>query len=153
MILVAVLALAAADPNAPTSLFRCSFGSKSVEVTVSGPALVYRYGSPRRTEIRLDRSIGGGDVGHHYQLFAHAEHRHLRVTNGRFTYILYDRFSAPAYDRTGAEDTQGLLVLRDGRVVARHVCRTGPGFAKDFRFERLRRDEDDLAELAAPPDR
>jgi hypothetical protein len=152
LILVAAFALAAGDANAATPLFRCSFGSKAVEVSVSGPALVYRYGSPRRTEIRLDRPLVGVDVGHHYQILAHAEHRHLRVANGRYSYILYDRFSAPAYDGSGAEDAQGLLVLRDGRVIARHACRTGPGFAKDFRFERLRRDEDDLAALAAPPE-
>jgi hypothetical protein len=117
---------AAAAPIAAEQIFACGFsGGREVAVTRDEGRLTYRFGRRGVTEMVLTGDQASGNVFYHRTMYAHAEDQTLRFSNGAVSYVVFGIWSAPNYQGEGGGEWTGLLVLRDGRAVARLNCRTG----------------------------
>lgn len=142
------LALAAAAPaqatDAPERIFRCSFGARQVEVVRDGATLTYRFGRPGRQEMVLSGDAASGNVHYHRTLYARGEDQTLRFQRGVHSYVIFNAFLAPDYRQEDSVDESGLLVLRNGRRIARMNCRDGGELTEHPIFDGLPRDEENL---------
>ena len=142
------LALALAAPvqaaEAPEQIFSCSFGARQVEVVRDGATLTYRFGRPGRPAMVLSGDAASGNVHYHRTIYPHGEEQTLRFQNGAFAYVVFNTFQTPDYYLEGAIDQSGLLVLRNGRLIARMICRSGGDFIERPIFDELPRDEENL---------
>jgi hypothetical protein len=140
--LVAMTASQAAD--APEPIFSCSFGARQVEVVRDGAILTYRFGRPGRPELVLSGDAASGNLHYHRTLYPHGEDQTLRFQRGAHSYVIFNAFQTPDYRQEGARDDSGLLVLRNGRRVARMNCRSGGEFTEHAIFDGLPVDEENL---------
>ena len=142
------LALAAAAPaaaaEAPEQIFHCAFGARQVEVVREGATLIYRFGRPGRPELVLSGDAASGTIFYHRTLYPHGEDQTLRFRRGATSYVVFNAFQTPDYRQEGAVDQSGLLVLRNGRRIARMNCRSGGDFIERDIFGTLPRDEENL---------
>ena len=119
----------AAAPVRP--VFACGFGSaKQVLVTAAPGGVAYRFGTAAVAEKVILGRAGAADVFRGAVLYPRAVNTHLRFVEGPFSYVLFHRVYFGNARQQGAEDTQGLLVLRRGKLLARLTCRSGPGFGE-----------------------
>jgi hypothetical protein len=140
------LALALAPPAAaaetPEQIFRCAVGARQIEVIRDGATLIYRFGRPGRPELVLRGDAASGNVFYHRTLYSHGEDQTLRFRRGATSYVIFNAFQTPDYRQEGAVDESGLLVLRNGRRIARMNCRSGGDFIERDIFDSLPRDEE-----------
>ena len=116
--------------RAPTPVFDCSFGAKRVLVTrPAGNMLRYEFGAPGKPEIVILGDPAQRTVRYHRTLFAHSENKQLHFVRGDYSYVLFNRWSSPDYDGTGAEDRSGLVVSHRHRTIAKLICRRGGEFS------------------------
>lgn len=142
ILILSALAVAAqaAAPDAPETVFTCSFGARQVEVVREGARLTYRFGRPGRPELVLTGDAASGTLFYHRTLYARGEDQTLRFTSGDFSYVIFNAWSAPNRYLEGARDYSGLLVLRSGRVIRRLNCREGGDFLENHLFFTLPQD-------------
>lgn len=143
MSLTLALAMAASPPE---PVFACSFGAKQLVVTEAGGALVYRYGTPRKTELRLVADAASYHVFYHRTLYARAEDQTLRFVSGDYNYVVYAHWSAPDPGMTEESSTPesyygGLIVMRGERELASYRCRSGGDMREWPIFKTLPQDE------------
>ena len=124
MSLLLALALAAT----PESVFACSFGAKELTVTKQGDALVYRYGTKAKAELRIVADAQSNRVFYHRTLYARAEDQTLRFVSGEYNYVVYAHWSAPSLGTTEESSTGesfygGLIVLRGDKILSSRRCR------------------------------
>lgn len=142
-----LLLLAVARPahaEAPEQIFRCSFGARQVEVVRDGTTLTYSFGRPHRPEMVISGTAAGGNVHYHRTLYPHGEDQTLRFERGAHSYVIFNAFQTPDYRQEGARDDSGLLVLRNGRRIARMNCRDGAELIEYPIFDTLPLDEENL---------
>jgi hypothetical protein len=145
LLFLALGATAAAQAaEAPQRIFQCSFGARQVEVVRDGATLIYRFGRPGRQELVISGSAASGNVHYHRTLYPHGEDQTLRFQSGAHSYVIFNAFQTPDYREEGARDDSGLLVLRNGRRVARMNCRDEAELIEYPIFDGLPRDEEDL---------
>lgn len=145
LLFVALAAAASAQrAEAPEQIFSCSFGARQVEVVRDGATLIYRFGRPGRPEMVLSGDAASGNVHYHSTLYPHGEDQTLRFQRGAHSYVIFNAFQTPDYYLEGAIDQSGLLVLRNGRRIARMNCRSGGDFIERPIFDLLPRDEENL---------
>ena len=130
--------------EAEERIFQGSVGARQVEVIRNGATLTYRFGRPGRWEMVLSGDAARGNVHYHRTLYAHGEDQTLRFQSGAYAYVIFNAFQTPDYRQEGAVDASGLLVLRNGRRVARMNCRDGGEFTEHAIFDTLPRDEENL---------
>jgi hypothetical protein len=58
--------------------------------------------------------------------------------------LIFNVFQTPDYRQEDAVDQSGLLVLRNGRRIARMNCRSGGAFTEHAIFDGLPQDEENL---------
>lgn len=92
----------------------------------------------------LRGDAASGEVRYHRTLYPHGEDQTLRFINGNYSYVIFNAFQTPDYRQEGAIDQSGLLVLRNGRRVARMNCRSGGKFIEHAIFDALPRDDENL---------
>lgn len=132
-----IVTQSAARPVAPApslcaaaerSVFSCPVGGRIV--SVCGPRgggsgdLTYRYGRPGRVELAQRGGLAYASRG-----YSGGGEAQISFARGGYRYVVYDRTV-----RTGFEDgrndpafTQGLLVLRGGRVALNRRCSADSG--------------------------
>ena len=141
-------ALAVAAPaqaaEAPERIFSCSFGARQVEVERDGATLTYRFGRPGRPEMVLSGDAASGNIHYHRTLYARGEDQTLRFQSGAYSYLIFNAFLAPNYWQQDSVDQSGLLVLHNGRRIARMNCRDGGEFTEHPIFAQLPQDEENL---------
>lgn len=138
--LLILMVMSAPAPLRAETLFQCSFGARQVSVTRDGARLTYGYGRPGRAELTLTGDAASGSVFYHRTLYARGEDQTLRFTNGDYSYVIFNGWSAPNLYLEGARDFSGLLILRGGRVIRRLNCREGGDFIEYPIFATLPRD-------------
>ncbi|WP_218667963.1 hypothetical protein, partial [Sphingopyxis sp. KK2] len=111
------LLLALAMAAAPEPVFDCAIGGKRLTVTQQDGALVYRYGTATKAELRLVADAAGGKLFYHRTLYPRGEDQTLRFVNGDHSYVVYAHWSAPSIGMTeegGSPEVAygGLIVLR-----------------------------------------
>lgn len=143
------LALALALAAAPEPVFACSFGSKQLTVAQQGDALVYRYGTTRKAELRLVADAASRRVFYRRTLFPRGEDQTLRFVNGDYDYVVYAHWTAPGQGMT--EDSVrpevfygGLIVMRGDDVISQRLCRSGGDMREWPIFETLPQDAANL---------
>ena len=122
------LLLALAMAATPEPVFECSFGAKQLTVTLQGDALVYRYGTKKKAELRIVADAASGRVFYNRRLYPRAESQTLRFVNGDTSYIVYAHWSAPSMGMTEEGSTPesyygGLHVYRGGAELSSRRCR------------------------------
>lgn len=137
--LFCLLDMLTAEAGAET-LFHCSFGTREASVTQQGAQLTYRFGRAGRPQLVLTGNASSGTIFYHRTLYARGEDQTLRFTNGGYSYVIFNGWSAPNLYLEGARDFSGLLVLRRGRVVRRLDCREGGDFVEREIFTTLPQD-------------
>ena len=125
-------------------IFQCAFGARQVEVVRDGTTLTYRFGRPGRPELVISGDAASGNIHYHRTLYPHGEDQTLRFTRGVHSYVIFNAFQTPDYRQEGARDDSGLLVLRNGRRIARMNCRGGGDFIERDIIDGLPRDEENL---------
>ena len=143
LFLLALASSAQADPDHEL-IFRCGLGARQVEVVRDGAALTYRFGRRGRPELEISGTAAGGHIYYHRTLYPHGEDQSLRFTRGPYSYVVFNAFQTPDYRQEGAIDQSGLIVLRNGRRIARMNCRSGGDFIERSIFDGLPRDEENL---------
>jgi hypothetical protein len=135
---------------APEPVFDCSFGVKQLTVTLQGDALVYRYGTKKKTELRIVADAASGRVFYNRRLYPRAESQTLRFVNGDTSYIVYAHWSAPSMGMTEEGSTPesaygGLIVLKNGEQVSSRRCNGESGDMREWPiFKTLPVDADNL---------
>lgn len=145
MSLLLALALAAA----PEPIFECSFGAKQLSVTQQGGALVYRFGTKAKAELRIVAEAASNRVFYHRTLYPRAEDQTLRFVSGEYNYIVYAHWAAPSMGMTEAGSTPesyygGLLVMRGEEELSSRRCRSGGDMREWPIFKTLPQDEENL---------
>lgn len=128
-------------------MFACPSGQKQIAVCAtpagSSPfgALHYRFGSRNNTELEFPsrpvspgKYAGGnslGDGGRGTLVY-------LRLKNGRTSYTVFSEAVNPTYQGTGASERSGVIVERQGKLLATRKCdaeaRTYAGMLLDPKF-------------------
>jgi hypothetical protein len=143
------LLLALALGATPEPVFECSFGAKQLIVTQQGEALVYRYGTKKKAELRIVADAASGRVFYNRRLYPRAESQTLRFVSGDTSYIVYAHWSAPSMGMTEEGSTPesyygGLHVYRGGAELSTRRCRTGGDMREWPIFKSLPQDEENL---------
>jgi len=126
--IVASLLLAGGD-GAGERVFSCSFGAKHVLVSRSGAVYRYEFGRPGRPEISVKMSAARGEVLQFSSVGTLDMLRHLRLRNGRYSYVVYYQGLTANY--TKSAQFGAALAVWDGRKkVSNFSCRAGPGFGR-----------------------
>lgn len=146
---MSLLLLAAMLAASPEAVFECSFGAKQLTVTQQGDALVYRYGTKAKAELRIVADAASGRVFYHRTLYARAEDQTLRFVNGDTSYIVYAYWSAPSMGMTKEGSTPesyygGVHVYRGGTELSSRRCRSGGDMREWPIFKTLPQDEENL---------
>lgn len=133
MSLLLALALAAA----PEPVFDCAIGKKRLTVTQEGNALVYRYGTKQRAELRMVADAASGRVHYHRTLYPRGEDQTLRFVNGDYSYVVYAHWSAPSMGMTEESSTPesaygGLIVLKNGEQLSSRRCNGESGDMREW---------------------
>lgn len=142
-----LLAAAAADGADPVpapgigTVFSCDTGTRRISVVHDGRALVYRFGTARKEELRLALAPGSGRVFYHNSLYPRGEDQTLRFVNGRYSYVVYSHWTAPSGGVSPEIFYGGVLVVDGERTIATHRCRRGGDMREWPVFKRLPRDE------------
>ena len=141
------LLLALTLASAPELVFACSFGAKQLTVTQQGDALVYRYGTKSKAELRLVADAKSGRVFYHRTLYSRAEDQTLRFVSGDYNYVVYAHWSAPSLGMTEESSTGeffygGLIVLRGGKILSSRRCRDDGDMREWPIFKTLPQDEE-----------
>ena len=121
----------------PNFAFFCSLGRHTVSVATERSRLVYRFKSRRGIEQTIVQDAPSANVFYRIQFWSTSAAQQLRFVNGPASYVVYNFFRAADYGGRGFADQSGLLVLRNGRVVARHKCKSGGRFDEDHQLDRL----------------
>lgn len=136
---------------APTSepIFACSFGAKQLTITQQGDALVYRYGTKAKAELRIVADAASNRVFYHRTLYPRAEDQTLRFVSGDYSYIVYAHWAAPGMGITEEGSTPeryygGLQVYRRGAELSSRRCRRGGDMREWPIFKTLPQDEENL---------
>ncbi len=137
MSLLLALAMAAAQANDPGPVFDCAIGKKRLTVTQEGGALVYRYGTKQRAELRMVADAASGRVHYHRTLYPRGEDQTLRFVNGDYSYVVYAHWSAPGMGMTEAGSTTeaaygGLIVLKNGEQLISRRCNGEGGDMREW---------------------
>ncbi len=145
MSLLLALALAAS----PEPVFACSFGAKQLTVTQQGDALVYRYGTKARAELRIVADAPSNRVFYHRTLYARAEDQTLRFVSGEYNYVVYAHWSAPSMGMTEESSTPenfygGLTVMRGEKELTSRRCNSGGDMREWPIFKTLPQDETNM---------
>lgn len=145
MSLLLALALAAT----PEPVFDCAIGKKRLTVTQQGDALVYRYGTSKKTELRIVADAASGRVFYNRRIYPRAESQTLRFVNGDTSYIVYAHWSAPSMGLTQEGGTPesyygGLHIYRGGAELSSRRCRSGGDMREWPIFQTLPQDEENL---------
>ena len=143
------LLLAVALATAPEPIFACSFGAKRLTVTQQGDALVYRYGTKAKAELRILADAPSDRVFYHRTLYARAEDQTLRFVSGEYNYVIYAHWSAPSLGLTeessmGESFYGGLTVLRGEEELSSRRCRSGGDMREWPIFKTLPQDETNM---------
>lgn len=133
MSLLLALALAAA----PEPVIDCAIGKKRLTVTQEGGALVYRYGTKQRAELRMVADAASGRVHYHRTLYPRGEDQTLRFANGDYSYVVYAHWSAPSMGMTEEGSTPesaygGLIVLKNGEQLSSRRCNGESGDMREW---------------------
>lgn len=133
MSLLVALALAAA----PEPVFDCAIGARRLTVTQQGKALVYRYGTRQKAELRLVADAASGRLFYHRTLYARGEDQTLRFVNGDYSYIVYAHWTAPSMGMTeegGSPEVAygGLIILKDGTQISSRRCNDEGGDMREW---------------------
>lgn len=131
------LLLALALVAAPEPVFDCAIGNRRLTVTRQGKALVYRYGTERKAELRLVADAASGRLFYHRTLYARGEDQTLRFVNGDYSYVVYAHWTAPARgltEETGSPEVAygGLIILRDGKPISSRRCNAEGGDMREW---------------------
>ncbi|SKB28957.1 hypothetical protein [Sphingopyxis flava] len=143
------LALALSAPaSLPGPVFECSFGAKQLRVTQEKDALVYRYGTKARTELRIAADAKSGRVFYHRTLYPRGEDQTLRFVNGDFSYVVFAHWTAPPsndidFDVPAAQ-YGGLIVMRGDAIISTRICKQGGDMVEWPIFKTLPTDADNL---------
>jgi hypothetical protein len=143
------LLLALALAATPEPVFECSFGAKQLTVTQQGDALVYRYGTKTKAELRIVADAASGRVFYNRRLYPRAEDQTLRFVSGEYNYIVYAHWSAPSMGMTEEGSTPesyygGLHVYRGEAELSSRRCRSGGDMREWPIFKTLPADEENL---------
>ncbi|ALJ11877.1 hypothetical protein [Sphingopyxis macrogoltabida] len=143
-----LLALAMTPPP-PEPIFACSFGAKQLVIAEAGGALIYRYGTATKTELRLVANAASNRVFYHRTLYPRAEDQTLRFVNGEYNYVVYAHWSAPSAGMTEEASTPeshygGLIVMRGERELASYRCSRGGDMREWPIFKTLPTDETNM---------
>lgn len=141
MSLIAALLLAAA----PGPIFDCRIGAKRLSVTQQGDALVYRYGSVKKTELKIVANPASGRLFYHRTLYARGEDQTLRFINGDYNYIVYAHWTAPSGNGDGLSLEVfygGLIVMRGETELSSRSCTSGGDMREWPIFKALPKDEE-----------
>ncbi|KTE25694.1 MULTISPECIES: hypothetical protein [unclassified Sphingopyxis] len=144
------LLLALAMAAAPEPVFDCAMGKKRLTVTQEGGALVYRYGTRQRAELRMVADAASGRVHYHRTLYPRGEDQTLRFVNGDYSYVVYAHYSAPGMGmteegRTPERTYGGLIVLKNGEALSSRRCNGESGDMREWPiFKTLPVDADNL---------
>ena len=142
------LLLALAMAASPEPVFDCAIGGKRLTVTQQGQALVYRYGTKQKAELRLVADAASGRLFYHRTLYARGEDQTLRFVNGDHGYVVYAHWTAPSLDMNGEAIGPevaygGLIVLKDGKPISSRRCNDEGGEMREWPiFETLPMDEE-----------
>ncbi len=142
------LLLALTLASAPELVFACSFGAKQLTVTQQGDALVYRYGTKSKAELRLVADAKSGRVFYHRTLYSRGEDQTLRFVNGDTSYIVYAHWTAPSMGVTEESSSPeiyygGLIVRRGERTLSSRSCTDDKGDMREWPiFKTLPQDEE-----------
>jgi hypothetical protein len=112
------LGLTAPAEGAPTKVFTCAIGKKTVSVTSAGGRLIYHFGTANKDELSIVGIPTSGNVFQMTQRFAGMEYQ-LRFRNGEFNYIVY---SSEGNGRVGATATSGLVIMRGTKTISDRSC-------------------------------
>ena len=99
--------------------FSCPVGRKLVSICGEGVRAVYRFGRPGRVELEA-RGPTTAQVG-----YSGGGETQAAFANHGYTYVVYDRTVRTRVTADGRHDpafTQGLLVVKAGRVLADRPC-------------------------------
>ncbi len=145
MSLILALALAAT----PEPVFHCSFGAKQLTGTQEGNALVYRYGTKAKAELRIVADAASRRVFYNRRLYPRAEDQTLRFVSGDYSYIVYAHWSAPSMGMTEAGSTPeshygGLHVWRGETELSSRRCTSGGDMHEWPIFKTLPQDDENL---------
>lgn len=142
------LLLALAMAAAPEPVFDCAIGSKRLTVTQQGGALVYRYGTTKKAELRLVADAVGGKLFYHRTLYPRGEDQTLRFVNGDYSYVVYAHWTAPSMGMTEEGSSSevaygGLVVLKNGAPLSSRRCNAEGGDMREWPiFKTLPLDEE-----------
>ncbi|SEH11695.1 hypothetical protein SAMN05428974_0290 [Sphingopyxis sp. YR583] len=133
----------------PEPIFHCSFGAKQLTITQQGDAIVYRYGTNAKTELRIVADGPSNRVFYHRTLYARAEDQTLRFVSGEYNYVVYAHWAAPSLGTTEESSTGesfygGLTVLRGERELSSRRCRSGGDMREWPIFKTLPQDETNM---------
>ncbi|OYV39899.1 MAG: hypothetical protein B7Z81_02740 [Acidocella sp. 20-61-6] len=104
--------------SAPTTIFSCAIGHKTVSVTSVGGQLTYHYGTARKDELTITGIPSSGNIFEMSQRFAGMEYQ-LRFKNGTYSYIVYD---SEGNSHSGASATSGLVVMQGTKTIVDRSC-------------------------------
>lgn len=143
------LLLALSLATAPEPVFACSFGARQLTVTQQGDALVYRYGTKAKAELRIVADAPSNRVFYHRTLYSRAEDQTLRFVSGEYSYVVYAHWSAPSLGLTEESSTGeifygGLIVLRGGKTLSSRRCSDDGDMREWPIFKTLPEDEENL---------
>ena len=110
-------------------IFHCSIGRKMVSVcggTATAPHAQYRFGVPGDIELAYP---GPGQSGLTWARmgFSSGGALQIRFSNGGYDYVVDSRLVRTGFDRRHRplhESTDGLIVMRGGRLVSNRTCTT-----------------------------
>ncbi|WP_428630484.1 hypothetical protein [Sphingopyxis sp.] len=127
----------AAPAKAPGPIFDCSIGTKRLTITQQGNALVYRYGTKRKAELRLVADAADQRVFYHRTLYPRGEDQTLRFVNGDHSYIVYAHWTAPSVGMTeGGGDPEvyygGLIVRLGDKTLSSRSCTDDNGDMREW---------------------
>lgn len=135
--------------QAKGDLFYCQIGQKHLSLTVSDGQLKYEYGPEGAPELTLESPLTGGTASWRYDLYNRAENKMLRFQRGNYSYVVFNIWSAPNSDMTGARDFSGVLVFKAGKEISRRFCNDGGVFETEIDLSMMPDAGDKLSELIA----
>lgn len=115
-------------------IFSCGVGRKMVSVCggrATAPHAQYRFGVPGEIELAFP---GPGQSGLSYarEMYSGGGALQIRFSNGGYDYAVYSRTVRTGFGRDGRHNprfSDGVMVRRDGRLIANRSCTTAAGGA------------------------
>jgi len=114
-LLLPIVLLAAAVPAGAKAetVFQCSFGKKQVLVTRAGALYLYSFGAAGRPEIQVvgDPKRRNVFVSPEGSMGTMDGDKYLRITNGRYSYVVFFEGLTKEYETERAMSHSGLKVF------------------------------------------